>query len=57
MSAPEHAYFRWLAYKQMDFSLLRDTVVRLMLFAAMIAVTGWAFFWYWVPVRIAYGAG
>lgn len=56
MSAPEQAYARWLAYRRMDLSLLRDILARLILFAAMIAGTGWAFFGYWVPVRIAYGA-
>ena len=55
-TAPEQAYFRWLAKKGLDFPLLRDTAVRLTLFLGMIWLSGWAFLWYWLPVRLAYGA-
>jgi len=56
MTAPEQAWFRWLRHKGMDFALLRDTLLRLALFAGMAGLTGWAFLWYWIPVRLAYGS-
>ena len=56
MTAPEQAWVRWLQHKGMDFALLRDTLLRLALFAGMAGLTGWAFLWYWIPVRLAYGS-
>jgi fatty acid desaturase len=55
LSAPEQVYFRWLAYKGMDRSLLLDTAIRLLILLGMILLSGPTFLWYWVPVRLAYG--
>ena len=55
-TAPEQAYFRWVGEKGIDLPLLRDTLIRLALFLGMIWLSGWNFLWYWIPVRLAYGA-
>ena len=55
MSAPEQSYFRWIAQQGLDAQLLRGTLLRLILFMLLASVSGLAFFWYWVPLRLAYG--
>lgn len=57
LTMPDQAYFRWLAYRGLDRSLIKDTLIRLALFTFTIGVSGWAFLWYWIPLRLIYGAG
>jgi hypothetical protein len=35
--------------------LLRGTLLRLVLFVVLVGISGLTFFWYWVPLRLAYG--
>ncbi|SDZ07905.1 fatty acid desaturase [Nitrosomonas sp. Nm33] len=55
MSAPEQSYFRWITQQGLDAQLLRGTLMRLVLFVALVGASGLTFFWYWVPLRFAYG--
>lgn len=56
LSAPEQSWFRRVAHHGLNAPLLRDSLIRLALFALLVAVSGWAFLWYWIPLRLAYGA-
>ncbi len=55
LTTPEQSFFRWIAERGMDGPLLRDTLIRLGCLVGMVALTGWAFLWYWIPVRLVYG--
>jgi fatty acid desaturase len=55
MLNPEQAYFRWLASRGMDRTLLVGTAIRLGLFVAIAYLTGWAFLWFWLPLRLSHG--
>jgi hypothetical protein len=55
-TAPEQTWFRWVAARGIDGPLVRDTVLRLVLFAALAGATAPVFLWYWLPARVAYGA-
>ncbi len=54
-SAPEQAWFRWVAENRMDRELLRDSLIRLTVLLALIWSAGASFLWYWVPARLAFG--
>jgi len=56
MSAPEQAFWRWLSRKGLDAELIVGASIRCGLFVLLIVLTGWEFLWYWIPVRLAYGA-
>lgn len=56
MSAPEQAFWRWLKHKGVDAELIVGASIRCALFVLLMALTGWDFLWYWIPVRLAYGA-
>lgn len=56
MTAPEQMTLRWIRAKGLDASLRRDGLVRLLLFTALVVMSGSAFWWYWLPVRLAFGA-
>ena len=57
LTAPEQAWFRWVIQKGIDGLLLKGMLVRFILFAGMIVISGWHFLWYWIPVRLSFGAG
>lgn len=54
-SAPEQAWFRWVAENRMDRELLRDSLIRLAVLLALIWSAGATFLWYWVPARVTFG--
>lgn len=56
MTAPEQAFFRWIARRGVDRALVGGIVIRVALFAGLVAASGAAFWWYWVPVRLGFGA-
>lgn len=56
-TAPEQIFFRWVAAHPVDPAFLLGVVARLSIFAVLVALTGWQFLWYWLPVRIAHGLG
>lgn len=55
LTLPDQAYFRWVACKGIDLPLLGNSLIRLTVFVAMVWLSGLDFFWYWVPLRFAYG--
>lgn len=56
LTAPEQAFFRWLGREGMDAELVLGATVRAALFALLAYAAGTAFWWYWIPVRLAFGA-
>lgn len=56
MTAPEQAFLRWVARKGVDAELVLGVLLRGALFALLWVLSGAAFWWYWIPVRLAYGA-
>lgn len=56
MTAPEQAFLRWLPRKNVDTELVLGALLRCALFGLLVMFAGWAFLWYWVPVRLAFGA-
>lgn len=56
MTAPEQAFLRWLGREGMDAELLLGMLGRAVLFALLVYAAGGAFWWYWIPVRLAFGA-
>ncbi len=57
MTVPEQAFFRWVQAHGFDGPLVRGTVLRFALFVGLIMLSGPAFFWYWIPVRLSEGLG
>jgi len=56
MTAPEQAFLRWVLRKGVDTELVLGALLRCGLFVLLILFAGWAFLWYWIPVRVAFGA-
>ena len=56
MTAPEQAFFRRVARNGVDVELVLGTLLRGALFALLLVLSGPAFWWYWIPVRLAFGA-
>jgi hypothetical protein len=56
MTAPEQMWFRWVSEHGLDRRLAIETALRCLLFAALVAVSGTVFLWYWIPARVAFGA-
>jgi fatty acid desaturase len=55
LTSPEQTFFRWIAHRGMNQDLLRESVIRLCWFGAIASLSGQAFLWYWIPLRLAYG--
>ena len=55
MSAPEQTFFRWLRREGVDAELVIGAMLRGVLFGLLWFAAGWAFLWYWIPVRLAFG--
>lgn len=56
MTAPEQMTVRWLRRHGADAFLLGQGAVRLALFVGLVLASGKLFWWYVVPVRLAFGA-
>lgn len=55
LSAPEQAFVRWLIHQPIDAEFVIGTLLRLGLFCGLVWISGVNFWWYWAPVRLAYG--
>lgn len=56
LTAPEQMTVRWIRRNGIDSTLLKAGAVRLALFAGLVLVSGKFFWWYFLPVRLAFGA-
>lgn len=56
MFSPEQSVYFWIRDKGIDAQLISGMFIRLSLFVAIVVGFGWASLWYFIPVRIAYGA-
>lgn len=56
LTAVDQTFFRYLAKHGADRELVIGSALRLGVFVGLIAISGAQFFWYWVPVRLAYGS-
>lgn len=54
--SPEVTLVRWVKERGLDGQLAREVFVRALFFGAMVAVSGPVFLWYWIPLRMTYGA-
>jgi len=54
--SPEVTLWSWVKEKGLDAQFAREVVLRALFFTAVVAVSGRAFLWYWVPLRMTYGA-
>lgn len=55
LTAPEQAFVRWVMRNPVDTELIIGTLLRLALFIGLVWIGGANFWWYWLPVRVAYG--
>jgi hypothetical protein len=55
-TSPEQDVFRWVARHRLDRRLALEITARAALFAAIAWALGPAFLWYWLPLRLTYGA-
>lgn len=53
--SPEQAFVRWVMRAPIDAELIIGVWLRLALFVGLVWLSGAAFWWYWLPVRLAYG--
>lgn len=54
-TAPEQIFLRWVTTHPLDGRFVLGVLARLALFIGLAAISGWAFLWYWLPVRVAHG--
>lgn len=57
MSTPEQHFVRWVARRGIDREFATGVAIRFTIFAGLIALSGWNFLWYWVPLRLSWGTG
>lgn len=57
MTAPEQIFVRWVVQHPLSTPFLLGVLLRLGIFAGLIALAGWQFLWFWVPLRLAHGIG
>lgn len=55
LTAPEQAFVRWVMRNPIDTELILGTLLRAVLFVGLVWISGANFWWYWLPVRLAYG--
>ncbi len=56
MTAPEQAFLRWVVREGVDAELMMGVFLRAGLFVLLWALSGVAFWGFWIPMRLAYGA-
>ena len=56
MTAPEQSFFRWLRRCGVDTELAIGALLRCALFVLLLTLSSGAFLWYWIPVRLSFGA-
>jgi hypothetical protein len=54
--SPEVTLERWICENGVDRALLRDVVLRAVFFVGVAVSCGRLFIWYWLPLRLTYGA-
>ena len=56
MTSPEQTLVRWVNERGIDAQLVRQIVARAFFFFVVAALCGRMFLWYWLPLRLTYGA-